>query len=355
MSWGPGSPRSWRQTTPCEKLCTLATFMWTAQCRLPRLLRAWERALAWAALRVYSARLPWRSLRSGMDIEAVATAVGMADTTKALVYVRIAQNYLRAGDDYHADEFIRKANNAGVMECGDPMVEVQFQVCMGFVQDARRNYAQAAVWFHRVSTVQHEGVDASELETLLQQATVSAVLSPPGPSRTRILDVVMRDARTASLPTASMVAKMHKGHFITAADISSFSELLKSEPAKLAPDADGLNDVQKAARLHNLAAVARVYRNISFESLGRLLGVSAEDAEDLAARMIMEDRLAGTIDQESGTLEFAKSADPLHTWDARLTAATGHLSSVSERIASKHPSLAEEAVHRAASTDPTLE
>ncbi len=278
-------------------------------------------------------------IRRNLDIDAVATALALPDNRKADIYVRIAQNYLKAGDEYHADQFIRMANNADVMECGDPIVELQFQVCMGYVQDAKRNYAQAAGWFHRVSTMQHKSLIAAELEALLQQATVCAVLSTPGPSRSRLLDILMRDPRTASLPTASMVTKLHKRHFITPEDVAAFSALLEHEPAKLATDAEGLNDVQKAARLHNIASVARVYRNISFESLGALLGVSTDAAEDLAAKMIAEDRLQGVIDQVSGTLEFTKSADPLHTWTGRLTSATSQIAAVSERIASKHPSL----------------
>jgi COP9 signalosome complex subunit 4 len=187
--------------------------------------------------------------------------------------------------------------------------------------------------------MQHKSLIASELEALLQQATICAVLSTPGPSRSRLLEVLMRDPRTSSLPTCEMVAKLQKGHFITPQDVRSFSALLQHDPAKLATDSEGLNDVQKAARLHNLAAVGRVYRNISFQSLGGLLGVPADAAEDLAANMIAEDRLHGSIDQISGTLEFTKSADPLHTWQGRLVSANSQIAAVSERIVSKHPSL----------------
>lgn len=52
--------------------------------------------------------------------------------------------------------------------------------------------------------------------------------------------------------------------------------------------------------------------------LAALLGVPLEKAEAAAARMIMEKRLAGSIDQVAGLLTFTASADPLVQWDRNI-------------------------------------
>lgn len=67
-----------------------------------------------------------------------------------------------------------------------------------------------------------------------------------------------------------------------------------------------MNDVDRAMRLHNLSAASLMYQNITFESLGNLLGISAEDAETMAAKMISEGRIQATIDQVDGVLDFTE-------------------------------------------------
>lgn len=49
--------------------------------------------------------------------------------------------------------------------------------------------------------------------------------------------------------------------------------------------------LEKAVVEHNLLAASRLYNNIYFEELGRLLGVQPGKAERIASRMIAEKRL----------------------------------------------------------------
>lgn len=48
---------------------------------------------------------------------------------------------------------------------------------------------------------------------------------------------------------------------------------------------------------HNLFSCSKIYNNITFESLGSLLGISAEQAERMASRMIEQGRMEAIIDQ----------------------------------------------------------
>jgi hypothetical protein len=59
-----------------------------------------------------------------------------------------------------------------------------------------------------------------------------------------------------------------------------------------------------------------VYRNITFVSLGALLGIETGKAERIAAKMVAEGRLAGSIDQVAGVLDFA--AEATGEWRRRL-------------------------------------
>lgn len=71
--------------------------------------------------------------------------------------------------------------------------------------------------------------------------------------------------------------------------VESFSQGLKSH--QKAVTADGTTVLEKAVVEHNLAAASRLYNNIYFAELGQLLGVSPDQAESVACRMIAEERL----------------------------------------------------------------
>lgn len=53
---------------------------------------------------------------------------------------------------------------------------------------------------------------------------------------------------------------------------------------------------------HNLLSASKLYSNITTEELGTLLGFPAAKAESVAANMIIEGRLKGSIDQVSTLL-----------------------------------------------------
>jgi PCI domain len=60
--------------------------------------------------------------------------------------------------------------------------------------------------------------------------------------------------------------------------------------------------VARAVIEHNLLSAGKVYENITFTELGRLLGISSRKAEKVAALMIVEARLQGYIDQIDGVV-----------------------------------------------------
>lgn len=56
------------------------------------------------------------------------------------------------------------------------------------------------------------------------------------------------------------------------------------------------------------ALLVQVYRNIRLTSLAALLGIDAAKTERIAAKMVTEARLNGSIDQVAGVLDFAGEA-----------------------------------------------
>jgi COP9 signalosome complex subunit 4 len=96
---------------------------------------------------------------------------------------------------------------------------------------------------------------------------------------------------------------MSTERLIPAADAAAFGAALPEHMR--ATDAEGVTVFAKAFTEHNVLAASRVYANITFDALGGLMGVDARRAERVAAKMVNERRLAATIDQVDGVLDFA--------------------------------------------------
>lgn len=68
--------------------------------------------------------------------------------------------------------------------------------------------------------------------------------------------------------------------------------------------ADGSTVLERAVIEHNLLSASKLYNNITFGELGALLSITPEQAEKVASRMMLEQRLSGHIDQISSLIVF---------------------------------------------------
>ena len=66
--------------------------------------------------------------------------------------------------------------------------------------------------------------------------------------------------------------------------------------------------------------------------LGALLGVSAVQAEKMAAKLISDGRLLGHIDQVDQYMYFASETEPMDAWEKQVVDVSLKLNSVVERI-----------------------
>lgn len=101
----------------------------------------------------------------------------------------------------------------------------------------------------------------------------------------------------------------------------------------------GLSWMQYAVIEHNLSAASKLYHNITFKALGRLLSVTEARAEEIATKMIQENRIKGVIDQVDGVLEFSREAESLLAWDDQILSICNSINDCATEISRKHPTL----------------
>lgn len=62
--------------------------------------------------------------------------------------------------------------------------------------------------------------------------------------------------------------------------------------------------LDKAIIEHNIEVISKIYKNISFEELGRFLEIDPNQAENIIAQMVSENRLQASLDQINRIIEF---------------------------------------------------
>jgi COP9 signalosome complex subunit 4 len=157
---------------------------------------------------------------------------------------------------------------------------------------------------------------------LVNRALICAILAKAGPDRGRLIFALCNDDRvTTSHAHFSLLDKIARGQLLMPEDVTPFEATLEGQHRQAI---GGLSLLERAVCEHNLLAASKVYKNIALADLGRLLRVTAEKAESVAAEMIGAKRLRGKLDQRVELLTFAQDdAQPrtaLAAFDARIAA-----------------------------------
>jgi len=95
---------------------------------------------------------------------------------------------------------------------------------------------------------------------------------------------------------------------------------------------DGLTVVQRSMIDHNISAISTLYANIYFTDLGKKIGVSAEAAEQVAAKMISNGTLPASIDQVEGLLIFDYEQSPAMIQNDAIMNFCINLNRVTEKV-----------------------
>lgn len=272
------------------------------------------------------------------------------DADKARIWVRIARCYLEEDDATTAGQYINRAKNV-MHNVKDPELALQFKLSSARILDSQRHFLDASAAYQAVSF--EPLVDDEDRAHALAAAMTCAVLAPAGPLRARQLARLYKDERAPQADQFAILEKMFLDRVLAPEEVAAFAS--KLQPHQLARTADGSTVLDRAVLEHNLLGASRLYRNIGFVELGTLLGVDGERAEQYAAQMIEQGRLAGYIDQVEERIFFkgegsgerlgagagaqanGTAASELARWDAGVQSLTEEVERVTTMIQTEFP------------------
>lgn len=257
----------------------------------------------------------------------------LEDNYKLGIYVKIAQLHLENDDHVLAEQSLNRAA-ALLSKNTEPQLRLNYKVSFARIQDFKRKFIEASLRYHELS--QSKMLKEADQLHSLQLSIICAILGAAGPQRHRLLSTLYKDERARELLSVfPILEKMYMERILRAPEVKQFQQLLK--PHQMAILADGSTVLQRAVTEHNLLAASKIYNNITFEELGRLLEISPEQAEKVASRMMMEGRMGGSIDQILSLIQFETASDSLVTWDAHIQSTCSAVNKIIEYISAKYP------------------
>lgn len=261
---------------------------------------------------------------------------------KIEIFLHIAQFYLEDEEALKADSYVQRAamliHDDSLKD--DSVLKQKYASKHTIIQDHKRKFEQAANGYIRLSW--EIAVEEEALESL-RLAINCAILAKAGPQRSRILGTLYKDERCRHVPTWDMLNSTYQERIIRGPQANKFASQLL--PHQTAVTADGNTILEQAMIFHNLFAASKLYENIRFDELGTLLGIDAEKAETIAARMIEEGRLYGSIDQIHQIVEFVERSGDAEaaqtTADKQIEAACQQVNEIVVALEAVHPAWVE--------------
>ena len=87
---------------------------------------------------------------------------------------------------------------------------------------------------------------------------------------------------------------MFMGKIIKKPDAKAFEDSLQDHQKTVS--SEGYSVLGKALLEHNIEVISKIYKNISFDELGRFLEITPVQAETIIAQMVSENRIKATLD-----------------------------------------------------------
>jgi len=256
--------------------------------------------------------------------------------------VKITRLYLEADDASRAEVFSNRAAFL-LSTCKDEALSFEYKRCYARILDAKRKFIEAALRYYEISQGPPSSSSSSTLvppaaasaglaEEALGCAIVCAILAAAGPQRSRVLATLHKDERCGKLALYPILQKVYMERILQPQEVVDFAKVLK--PHQKAKLPDGTTVVERAVTEHNLQSASKLYRNISFGELGRLLSIDPLRAEKVAAAMISEERMSGTIDQIDGFIYFYNENEFVQ-WDGQIGSLCNDVNGILDLMQSK--------------------
>jgi len=253
-------------------------------------------------------------------------------------YIETAEDWLECVETGSAAQMLMKAH-ALVTKTLTPKLKLRFDTIYARVKDSERKFLEASMKYLDISHNVSAGISEADLHQTLEHAVTTAILANAGPNRSRLLRNLYADERTKNLRNYDMLEKMFKEQIVRPQDVQKFEKLLAEH--QNASTKNGLTVLQNAIIEHNMFAASKIYNNIKFDELSRLLNITAKQAEDLASNMIEQRRMNGSIDQVQGIIEFAEEdasgTGTLSTWDGAVQDACQMVNAILDNLGKKYP------------------
>jgi len=130
----------------------------------------------------------------------------------------------------------------------------------------------------------------------------AALLAPQGPRKSRMLTTLYKDERVKSNQFFDLLQKFFKGEVIKHEHVKEFEDSLQAH--QNIKYSDGYTVLSKALIEHNIEVISKIYMNISFSEMASFLGIKPAQAEQIISKMVREQRISATLDQENQIVEF---------------------------------------------------
>lgn len=256
-------------------------------------------------------------------------------------YIRIVRNRLEAEDATIAEQYLSKAalirpraKNASSEAL------THFRLSQARILDSNRKFLDAARKYYEVSTISEIQIDDDDRLACLSASITCTILAPAGPMRSQVLRLLYNDDRARLLPDFEILEKVYMNRLLMPSDVEAFGKQLA--PHQIADLPDGITVLTRAVFDHNLLSVSRIYNNIGFTELSKILALDKIKVETYAAKMISQGRLKATIDQVDDLISFTSNHNDtvkLIQWEARIEQLCSHLEDLVTDIGKRHHEL----------------
>jgi len=251
---------------------------------------------------------------------------------KLATYLKIAQLNLENEDPVQAEIYINRASLLKKHENDSDELSILYKVCYARVLDYRRKFIDAGQRYNELSYNTH--IHEAERMEALRHSLICTILASAGRQRSRMLATLFKDERCQQLPAHEILEKMYLDQIIRGPQLKEFSDLLAPHQKATMPDGSSILD--RAVVEHNIVAVSKLYKNISFEQLGILLNITAVKAEKISSHMISNGTMNGFIDQIDGFVHF-EDQEVLATFDEQVQGICLQVNDIIEQIQAHVP------------------
>lgn len=235
-------------------------------------------------------------------------------------YIRIVRNRLEAEDATIAEQYLSKAaliRHRAKNATSESLTH--FRLSQARIMDSNRRFLEAARKYYEVSVISEIQIDDDDRLACLAAAVKCIILTPAGPLRTQVLRLLYNDDRSRLLSDFDILEKVYMERLLLPAEVEAFGkELAQHQIAELP---DGITVLTRAVFDHNLLSVSRIYNNISFTELSKILALDKAKVETYSAKMILQGRLKAVIDQVDDIIYFTSSESTtvkLAQWEYRV-------------------------------------